>query len=64
MANLEELKKLAEEKGIELTDDMLEDIAGGRYSLEEWDAMSDDERIAAQMRSIMARAQGQPCELD
>ena len=61
---LDEIKKVAEENGIELTEEMLDAVAGGRYTYEEWDAMTDDERIAAQMASIMARAQGQPCALD
>ena len=64
MANLEEIKKVAEENGIELTEDMLEAIAGGRYTEEEWEKMTDDERIAAQLRSIMARINNLPCELD
>ncbi|MBQ6381627.1 MAG: hypothetical protein IJJ41_08545 [Clostridia bacterium] len=61
---LDEMKKVAEENGVELTEDMLDAIAGGRYSYEEWEKMTDDERIAAQLASVMARAQNQPCALD
>ena len=35
MAALDEMKKFADENGIELTDEMLDAIAGGRYSYEE-----------------------------
>lgn len=61
---LEELKKEAAAAGIELTEDMLDEVAGGRYTYDEWKAMSTEEREAAHLRSIMARATGQPCELD
>lgn len=61
---LDEMKKYAEENGIELTEEMLDAIAGGRYSYEEWKNMTKEEREAAQLASIMARAQGQPCALD
>ena len=64
MAVLDEIKKYADENGVELTEDMLDAIAGGRYSYEEWKAMTKEEREAAQLASIMARAQGQPCALD
>lgn len=64
MAVLDEMKAYASENGIELTEDMLDAIAGGRYSYEEWKAMTTEERQAAQLASIMARAQNQPCALD
>ncbi|MBQ7203252.1 MAG: hypothetical protein IJS03_04445 [Eubacterium sp.] len=64
MAALDEIKKYAAEEGIELTDDMLEAIAGGRYSYEEWKNMTTEERQAAQLASIMARMNNQPCALD
>lgn len=64
MALLDEMKNVANENGVELTEDMLDAIAGGRYTYEEWKAMTDDERAAAQLASIMARAQNQPCALD
>lgn len=64
MANIEEIKKIAAEEGIELTEEMLEAIAGGKYSLEEWDKMTDDERVAAQIDSIMKRLNKLPCDLD
>lgn len=64
MAAIDEMKKFADENGVELTDDMLEAIAGGRYSYEEWKNMTPDERIAAQLASIMARVNNAPCALD
>lgn len=64
MMNMEEIKKLAEEEGIELTDEMLEAIAGGAYTKEEWDAMTVEEQTAAQRRSILAKIRQLPCELD
>lgn len=64
MAVMDEIKKVADENGIELTEEMLDAIAGGRYTYEEWKNMTDDERIAAQLASVMARAQQQPCALD
>lgn len=64
MATFEELKKLAEENGVELTEDMLDMVAGGAYTKDEWDAMTPEERKAAQDRSIMAKIMKKPCELD
>lgn len=64
MANIEEIKKIAAEDGVELTEEMLEAIAGGRYTYEEWKAMSTEERQAAQLDSVMKRAQQLPCALD
>ena len=64
MANLEELKKLADEKGVELSEEDLEAIAGGMYSREEWKKMTPEERRKAQERSAAARVLGIPCELD
>ena len=64
MANLEELKKQAAIEGIEITDDMLVEIAGGAYTDEEWNNMTTEERQAAQISSILARYRKQPCSLD
>ncbi|MEE0875635.1 MAG: hypothetical protein UIH27_19600 [Ruminococcus sp.] len=64
MANIEDIKKFADEKGVEISDEMLEAIAGGRYTLEEWDNMTDEERIAAFAESTANRAVGKPCKLD
>lgn len=55
MANIEEIKKYAAEEGIDLSEDVLEAIAGGKYSDEEWSKMTEDERIAAQDRSVIAK---------
>ena len=63
MANLEELKKVAEENGIELTEDMLDGIAGGVIDPEIWNNMSEEERKAAQIQSMLRIAQKLPCDL-
>ena len=36
MANIEDIKKMASENGVEITDEILADVAGGYYSTEEW----------------------------
>ena len=64
LPSLEELMKQAAEKGIELPDDLTEFVDGGAYTREEWKAMSTEERIAAQNRSLAARLMGTPCEMD
>jgi len=48
----------------EINDDELDLVAGGAYTYDEWKAMSEEERRAAQLRSIEARKAGKPCELD
>ena len=58
MANIEELKKLADEKGVELSEEDIETIVGGLYSKEEWRAMTPDERDAAVKQSMMIRLAG------
>ena len=62
MANIEELKKIAEEKGVELTDDMLEVVAGG-MSKEDWDKLTPEEQKQAQVQSIIEYAQTGKCSL-
>ena len=64
MALLDDVKKLAAEEGVELTEEMLAEIAGGAYSKEDWDSMTPEERKAAQTRSILAKIRNLPCELD
>jgi hypothetical protein len=60
---LEVLKDLA--NGQELPEEILEAVAGGAYTEEEWFAMSEEERKAAQQRSVMAKVMlNIPCELD
>ena len=60
---LEVLKDLA--NGQELPEEILDAVAGGAYTEEEWLAMSEEERKAAQMRSLIAKLElNLPCELD
>lgn len=47
----------------EIMDDELDLVAGG-YSAEEWAKMTVEEQRAAQMRSMMAKRNNQPCELE
>ena len=48
-----------------VSDDELDAVAGGAYSVEEWNQMSTEEREAAQQRSIFAKVfLNAPCELD
>ena len=62
---MEELLKLAAEQGVELSDDMLDDIAGGAYDPEVWKNMTTEERRAAQQRSLMAKyVYKTVCEMD
>lgn len=62
---LSEITKLAAEKGVELPDEIIDAVAGGAYTEEEWFAMSGDERRAAQQRSLMAKfVLNLPCEMD
>lgn len=48
----------------EINDDELDLVAGGAYTLEQWKAMTKEERLAAQRRSLDAHAKNLPCELD
>ena len=57
------LQELAGE-GVELSDEILEAVAGGAYTEEEWYAMTVEERQEAQQRSLIARALKAPCEMD
>ena len=60
---LEVLKDLA--NGQELPEEILDAVAGGAYTEEEWFAMSTEERQAAQQRSILNKMiLNLPCELD
>lgn len=58
MANIEEIKKIADEKGVELTEEMLESVAGGKYTTEEWTAMSAEDRIQAILDSQAIKKAG------
>ena len=48
----------------EINDDELKDVNGGAYSVEEWNKMSTQERIAAQQKSVLAKRRGEPCDMD
>ena len=62
---LSELTKLAADQGLELPDEVIDAVAGGVYSQEEWASMSTEERMAAQKRSVIYKfVLHQPCELD
>ena len=62
---LNEIQKLAADKGVELPDELIDAVAGGAYTEEEWFAMSPEERQAAQHRSLVAKViLHLPCELD
>lgn len=64
MANIEEIKKIADEKGIELTDEMLEKVAGGFFSEEEWNKLTKAQQDAYIEESMINWTIGQPCILD
>lgn len=56
----EDIKKTPEE----INEDDLEFVAGGAYTYEEWKAMTQEERKAAQARSQREKSMNRPCELD
>lgn len=58
MANIEELKKMADAEGVELSEEDLDAVAGGYYTYEEWKAMTRDEKIAAREASYAMKAAG------
>ena len=60
---LDVIKEMAGE-GVELPEEILDAVAGGAYSVEEWNQMSTEERQEAQRRSVLARLLDAPCELD
>lgn len=56
---------MADEKIMaELNDEDLDYVAGGKYSYDEWKAMSTEERRQAQLDSLNNRKQGLPCALE
>lgn len=61
---LDVIKELAG-GGVEIPEEILDAVAGGAYTVEEWNQMSTEERQAAQQRSLIAKfVLGIPCELD
>ena len=61
---LDVIKELAGD-GVELPEEILDAVAGGAYTVEEWNQMSTEERQAAQQRSLLAKlVLKTPCELD
>ena len=63
MPPLNVIKEIAGE-GVELPDEIVEAVAGGAYTDEEWFSMTTEERQAAQRRSIIAKIAKKPCEMD
>lgn len=58
------LKEMAGE-GVELPEEILDEVAGGAYTDAEWLEMTEEERKAAQQRSLIARyVTKTACELD
>ena len=58
---------MSEEKKIpqELSEEELDMVDGGAYSVEEWNKMSTEERKAAQQRSLIAKfVTKTACEMD
>lgn len=65
MPPLSELTKLAAENGVELPDEIVDAVTGGEYTTEEWNAMTREEQLAAQQRSLIATfITHTPCEMD
>ena len=61
---LDVIKELAGD-GVEIPEEILDAVAGGAYTVEEWNQMSTEERQAAQQRSLLAKlVLKTPCELD
>ena len=60
---LDVIKELAGD-GVELPEEILDAVAGGAYTVEEWNQMSTEERQAAQQRSVIAILIKAPCELN
>lgn len=56
----EDIKKVPDE----VKDEDLEFVAGGAYTYEQWKALTDEQKLAAQARSQAAKGQKKPCELD
>ncbi|MBR2590049.1 MAG: hypothetical protein IKE65_03920 [Clostridia bacterium] len=61
---LDDIKKVAEENGIELTPEMLDAVAGGAFTPEEWANFTPEERQRLAMESITNKTIGKPCCLD
>ena len=48
---------------LELSDDVLDDVAGGRISEEDWYKLSPEERQKLALRSVLLKRQGYPCPI-
>ena len=59
-----DLDKIAKEKNLEIDEEMLDFIAGGVYSEEEWNGMTPEERMEAWRVSKINRAKHVYCKLD
>lgn len=58
MSMLDDLKRVASEDGVELTDEMLDSVAGGYYSDAEWLKMTVEERDKAVRTSMAIKIMG------
>ena len=59
-----EFDKIAKEKEMNIDEEMLNFVAGGIYTKEEWDAMTYEEKMEAWKVSIDNRAKNVYCQLD
>jgi len=50
--------------GNEIPDDILDAVAGGAYTYEEWFSLSEEERKKLQMQSVLAKDLNLSCGLD
>lgn len=50
--------------GNEIPDEILDAVAGGAYTYEEWFSLTEEERKKLQMQSVLAKDLDLPCGLD
>ena len=58
---MDTVKKIADEKGIEINDEMLDNIQGGYYS--NWDQLDRKTQMRLQQESATAFSMGEYCEI-
>ena len=61
---MEEIRKDTDNQRVEIDEEMLDFVAGGVYSQEEWAAMSVEERMEAWRISKINRLKHVYCQLD